>query len=128
MGAFSTYFAAVLEARGLTQVEAAQLLGESQANISRWLAGVEPSLTKALHIASRLGVPISKDKDEVPTSRGKQRTTTEIRSGEIPIAALRKFRTRFRQADPNLKKFMSAQVRALFGSDSKRILSWLAAP
>ena len=130
MGIFSIRLAALLKERGLKQTEAARVLGESQANISRWLSGDnEPTLTKAVEVAARLGVHIA---EFTVTSKFKSKIgrhpSTAHPIDQLPTVALKHFKTRFRTADPNLREFMSGQVRALFGSDAKKIMAWLNTP
>lgn len=135
MGNFPVRLAALLKAKGLKQVDAARVLGESQANVSRWLSGAnEPTLTKAVEIAARLGVPVTELTGEVPSEISKIKAqvgrcvSAAHQIDQLPAASLKKFRNRFRAADPDLRNFMSAQVRALFGPDAKKILAWLNAP
>jgi transcriptional regulator with XRE-family HTH domain len=120
----------LLKERGLTQTEAALVLDESQANISRWLSGDnEPTLTKAVEVATRLGVPIAEF--TVP-SKFKAETGQHLAAAhqivQLPTVALKHFKTRFRTTDPDLREFMSGQVRALFGRDAKKIMAWLNGP
>jgi hypothetical protein len=83
------------------------------------------------HIAAKLGVPVAAFLGGTRLEKldmGSE--TASVASGpskaeKLPISSLRSFKTRFGNADPNLRGFMIAQVRALFGPDARKILAWL---
>jgi len=134
MAVFADKLAALLQDRGWNQPEAATHLGLPQGSLSRYLSGATiPSVSKVVQIAARLGVPVAELTGEVPPEMSKvkipdgDRPIAAHQVEQLPVASLKKFKNRYRAADPELRKFMSAQVRALFGTEAKKILAWLAA-
>ena len=132
MPSFLETFRHLLEKRGWNQKEAAEKLGVSQANVSRWLSGErEPGLAALVQIAYGLGVTVDELLGRSEISRVKSQGLRSISTGHhselLPSATLKKFKTRFRASDPALRDFMSGQVRALFGPGAKKILAWLNA-
>ena len=135
MAVFADKLDALLQARGWNQPEAATHLGLPQGSLSRYLSGATvPSVTKVVQIAARLGVPVEELTGEVPSEISSVKTqvgrhpTAAHQIAQLPAASLKRFKNRYRAADPDLRKFMSAQVRALFGTDAKKILTWLNSP
>ena len=133
MKSFCENFGILLKKRGWNQKEAAERLGVSQANISRWLSGErEPGLTALIQIAYGLEVTVDEllGRSEVSKLKSRHLSTTsgEHEPAEFPSETLRQFKTRYVTADPNLREFMSGQVRALFGLDAQQIIKWLNTP
>ena len=130
MASFPENFADLLAEHGWNQNVAAEKLGVSQANISRWLSGErEPGLTALIQIAHGLGVTV----DELLGSSGTTKLKSRMlgsKSGptERVPPVFKKFKTRFRAVDPVLRDFMVGQIRALFGPEAKQILAWLNTP
>jgi len=129
MASFSQNFAGLLAEQGWNQNVAAEKLGVSQANVSRWLAGErEPGLAALIQIAHGLSVTV----DELLGGSGATKLKSRMlgtksaadQSKRFP-SAFQKFKTRFRAADPPLRDFMTGQIRALFGPESREILAWL---
>ena len=133
MKSFRENFGILLKKRGWNQKEAAERLGVSQANISRWLSGErEPGLTALVQIAYGLGVTVDELLGRSEVSKLKSRhlsaASCEYEPEDFPSETLRQFKMRFVTADPDLREFMSGQVRALFGPDAKKIIAWLNTP
>jgi transcriptional regulator with XRE-family HTH domain len=127
MASFPQNFANLLAEHGWNQNVAAEKLGVSQANVSRWLAGErEPGLTAVIQIAQGLGVTVDELLGSSGTAKLKSRMlgTKSVSTERVP-PAFKNFKTRFRAADPVLRDFMVGQIRALFGPEVKQVLAWL---
>src|SRR3990172_7893618 len=119
---FAKVFAALLEERGWSQVEAARQLGIPQSRVSNYLAGkTEPWLGSAVEIARTLGVSLD-DLAEIKTpTRGVIREAADRYAVSTP-PFLETVRRRW-QRRPQDRPQMELAVRVLWGAAADQVLA-----
>jgi len=130
MGAFAQGFSALIHLNRWKQKEVAEMIGTSQANVSRWVKGeCKPSFGKVQQIANRLGVSV----DELLGKKSPAPSQSIVRESPItynavPDPHMLQLRRRWQKGNSTERAQIELALRALWGDDSKTVKTWLEEP
>ena len=126
MLAFGTIFKKTLRDRGLTQIQAADLLGTSQSVISYYCnLKSPPRHGTLLNLAERLGVNAAELSGEtLAKGASTAQKLPDHQFEKLPVRALKNLKRRWK-AKYSERDTIKHLVTALFPDDAKDVLAWL---
>jgi transcriptional regulator with XRE-family HTH domain len=128
---FGDRFRALLRGRGLTQIEAGELLEMDQSTISRYCNMERSPRPHVLrHMADRLGVTVAELRGEKEPAGAKKHPSSKAPMAPIPIPnqsvcmALHDLKERWKKR-PRERDTIRHLVAALFPGNHAKVLAWL---
>ena len=128
MGDFAKQFREVLEARDLTQMEAAELIGISQSMVSAYAAGKRPPPERTLLlIENRLRMKFDRPIQAKPKviEADPKKSLIEAAFDAEMVKALNELKKRYKQQAGLNRDQIKHLVAALWGDQAQVIIEWL---